>query len=143
MDDLHISTNTQQHKHKPEHSESSTPSDGSKNSATQTSEAKMTNNSGLRPLGRAVLLAPYDPEIKSSVIAIPEHVQSRMQQVDQRAIVVAVGPECWKDERQPRAKPGDKVMVAKYAGVMITGPKDHNVYRMVNANDIFTAIEEE
>jgi co-chaperonin GroES (HSP10) len=100
----------------------------------------MKNESGLKPLGRAVLLAPYEPEIKSSVIAIPDTVLDRTRMIDQRAVVVEVGPEAWKEESQPRAVPGDKVMIARYSGILVQGPNDGQSYRVVNCNDIFTAI---
>lgn len=62
---------------------------------------------------------------------------------DQRAIVIEVGSEAWSDEREPRAVPGDRVMLAKYTGVMIPGPADGKQYRMVNDKDIFAQITEE
>jgi len=62
---------------------------------------------------------------------------------DQRAIVIEIGSEAWADESEPRAKVGDRVMLAKYTGVMITGPGDGKQYRMVNDKDIFAQITEE
>ncbi len=100
-----------------------------------------TNTSGLEPLGSAVLLKPYGLEIKAGIIAIPDSVADRSRMVDQRAIVVAVGPECWKNEATPRAKPGDHVMIAKYAGVLIPGA-DGQQYRCINGNDVFLKITE-
>lgn len=62
---------------------------------------------------------------------------------DQRAVVIEVGPEAWQDEMGPRAVAGDRVMLAKYTGVMIAGPADGKQYRMVNDKDIFAQITEE
>jgi Co-chaperonin GroES (HSP10) len=101
------------------------------------------NESGLKPLGRAVLVAPYLPERKESVIFIPDEVHDRQQMIDQRAIVIEVGPNCWCDEPTPRAKPGDKVLIARFAGFMAKGTKDDKQYRFVNDRDIFAAIEVE
>lgn len=103
----------------------------------------MKNESGLKPLGRAVLIQPYTPERKESVIVLPDQVQATQQMVDQRAVVIEVGPNAWCDEPTPRAKPGDKVLVARYAGFMATGTSDGNQYRFVNDRDIFAAIEVE
>ena len=102
----------------------------------------MKNRSGLIPLGRAVLVEPYSPKksVRSSIIEIPKSAEERITMAEQRATVVAVGPEAWKDEREPRAKPGDKVMISAYAGTMAPGPKDGKTYRVVNANDIFLRI---
>ncbi|MDE2106522.1 MAG: co-chaperone GroES [Patescibacteria group bacterium] len=102
----------------------------------------MMNESGLRPLGQAVLVQAYEPERKKSMIVMPDIVEERTQMVEMRAVVVAVGPACWEDEKAgPRAKPGDKVLVSKYAGVLAKGTADGKQYRLVNARDIFCAIE--
>jgi hypothetical protein len=58
-----------------------------------------------------------------------------------RAVVVECGPACWPDE-PPRAKPGDVVLVAKYAGFIATDPKSGEPYRFVNDRDIFAGIQE-
>lgn len=103
----------------------------------------MVNESGLKPLGRAVLVAPYEPERVQSLIVIPESIQGTQQMIEQRAVVIEVGTNCWCDEPTPRAKPGDKVLVARYAGYMATGTKDGKPYRFINDRDIFAAIERE
>jgi co-chaperonin GroES (HSP10) len=59
---------------------------------------------------------------------------------DLRAIVVEVGPAAWADEREPRARVGDKVLVSKHSGVMMIGTLDGKQYRVVNDNDIFAKI---
>lgn len=101
------------------------------------------NESGLKPLGRAVLVQPYEPERKQSLIVLPDEVQGRQMMVEQRAVVIEVGANCWHDEPTPRAKPGDKVLVARFAGYMATGTKDGKSYRFINDRDIFAAIEGE
>ena len=103
----------------------------------------MENKSGLKPLGRAVLIQPYEPEFRSSIIAIPDSVSSMTTMLEQRAIVVEVGPEAWKEEASPRAKPGDKVFVTKFAGFMARGILDNEQYRFINDRDIFASITEE
>ena len=103
----------------------------------------MENTSGLKPLGRAVLIRPYEPERKASVIAIPDSVQQRAAMVNTRAVIVAVGPTAWFDEPSARAAPGDKVFVTAYAGFMATGTKDGEQYRLVNDGDVFCQIAEE
>jgi Co-chaperonin GroES (HSP10) len=102
----------------------------------------MENKSGLKPLGRAVLIEPYAPERKHGVIIIPDEALGRDQMVEQRAIIVEVGPSCWPDE-PARAKPGDKVLVARFAGFMAQGTADGKQYRFVNDRDIFAQIEVE
>lgn len=103
----------------------------------------MINESGLEPRGVAVLIEAYEPERKGALIEIPDQVQRQMSIVDQRALVIAVGPHAWFDEGGPRAIPGEKVLVTKYAGMMAKGPKDGRQYRLVNDRDIFCVITDE
>lgn len=100
------------------------------------------NSSGLIPLGHAVLVRPYEPERHAGMIQIPEQVRLNMQAVDQRAVVVAVGPEAWKGQAA-WAKPGDRVLVTKHAGY-IAGEgqtQDKQTYRLVQDRDIFCRID--
>lgn len=103
----------------------------------------MENTSGLKPLGHAVLIEMYEPERKASLIDVPDFVKERTDMVEQRAIVIAVGDACWDDEKEPRCKPGDKVIVTKFAGYFAKGPLDGKRYRLVNDRDIFCAITAE
>ena len=104
---------------------------------------KFPNPSGLMPLGHAVLVRPYIPEIKktNSMIVIPDQVRQSMQSVDQRAVVIAVGPLAWENEGLARAKPGDKVLVTRFAGYITDQTEDGAEYRLVNDRDIFCRID--
>jgi co-chaperonin GroES (HSP10) len=102
---------------------------------------QFVNESGIAPLGHAVLVQTYEPEITSSVIALPNAVTERMAMVEQRCIVVAIGPAAWQDEKQARAKPGDRVLVTKFAGWLTTQTKDGKPYRLVNDRDIFARLD--
>ena len=103
---------------------------------------KTENTSGLAPLGRAVLVKHYEPERKQGLIELPDIVKDRTQMVEQRALVIEVGPACWPDE-PPRAKPGDLVLISKMAGYMALGPADGERYRLINDRDIFARITKE
>ena len=100
------------------------------------------NKSGLKPVGHAVLVEPYEPEIKKSLIELPSQVKERTAMVETRAIVVDVGPAAWEDEKVPRANIGDKVFITKFAGVMAVGIADGKQYRLINDRDIFCRLEE-
>ena len=102
----------------------------------------MSNQSGLAPLGRAVLIEHYEPERKKGLIEIPDIVKDRTLLVEQRAIVVEIGPACWPNE-PPRAQPGDKVLISKMAGYLAVGPADGKRYRLINDADIFCRITED
>jgi co-chaperonin GroES (HSP10) len=101
----------------------------------------VVNKSGLKPLGRAVLIEPYAPALGSTLIHIPDDVMGREQMVEQRARIIAIGDNCWCDEPTPRAQVGDRVLVARYAGFQAQGTADGKMYRFVNDRDIFAAID--
>ena len=103
----------------------------------------LKNESGLKPLGKAVLVIPYEPEIQKSVIAIPDNVRQNTMTLETRGIVLECGSACWDDEADPRARVGDKVLLSRLAGVMARGTRDGKMYRLVNDRDVFCAIEVE
>jgi co-chaperonin GroES (HSP10) len=103
---------------------------------------KVSNTSGLEPAGRAVLLEPYEPERKGSLIEIPEFAKEKTFILESRAIVIAIGPAAWDDEKVPRAAVGDIVMVSGFSGRMVKGPADGKWYRCVNDRDLFIKVKE-
>lgn len=101
------------------------------------------NTSGLEPLGRAVMVKHYDPqEQMSKTIVIPKNVQDREVMVDQRAVVVAIGPSAWPDE-PARAAVGDRVLISRMSGHLVEGTFDGLKYRIINDRDIFARIVKE
>jgi co-chaperonin GroES (HSP10) len=105
-------------------------------------EATPINTSGVRPLGCSVLVEYYEPERRNTAIYIPESVRKGETLVEQRAIVVEIGVACWPNE-PPRAKVGDKVLIARMSGYALKGPADGKLYRIVNDRDIFAQITHE
>lgn len=102
----------------------------------------MSNESGLKPLGRAVLLEHYEPERKGGLIVIPDNVKDRTVMIEQRAVVIELGDHCYPDE-PARCRPGDKVLISKMAGYLAIGPADGKRYVIVNDRDIFARIVKE
>jgi co-chaperonin GroES (HSP10) len=101
------------------------------------------NQSGLTPLGRAVLLRMVElEELKAELIEIPDHVRAGSAVMETRGVVVAIGDACWSDEPAARAKVGDKVIITRLAGYVAKGPRDKQIYRLVNDRDIFCRVEE-
>ena len=103
---------------------------------------QVKNESGLAPLGRAILLEHYEPERKESMIVIPDNVKDRTVLLEQRAVVIEMGPNCYPDEPK-RCAPGDKVLVSRMAGYIAVGPADGKRYLMVNDRDVFARITKE
>lgn len=105
---------------------------------------QLNNESGLEPLGRALLVRMVElDEMKTQMIQIPDHVKRNSAVMEQRAEVVAIGPACWEDEKVRRCEPGDKVIVTKLAGYVARGPADGKLYRLINDRDVFCRITKE
>ena len=104
--------------------------------------SEVKNTSGVSPLGRAVLVEYYEPERKGTLVYVPESVRKGEVLIEQRAVVVEIGPACWPDE-PARAKVGDRVLIARLSGYQLTGPADGKLYRIVNDRDIFARIDYE
>lgn len=106
----------------------------------------MMNSSGLEPRGRAVLVRPYDPTMQKSELGrkliIPKEAMQQGLALEMMATVVAVGNHCWPEEPEPRANPGDLVIIAKMSGALVQGPKDGQWYRAINDRDLFMRVEE-
>jgi co-chaperonin GroES (HSP10) len=102
----------------------------------------IVNKSGLHPSGVAVLTMPYEPEVKvwSDTLIIPDMVRASLQVLENRVVVVEIGPAAWNDEAQPRAALGDVVLITKHAGFVATGA-DGKLYRICNGRDIFCRMD--
>jgi co-chaperonin GroES (HSP10) len=100
------------------------------------------NKSGLHPSGEAILLRLYDPETRSSAIYVPPMVSARQAMIETRGIILEIGSQAWLDEDEPRHEIGDKVLIGRYSGTIMEGPRDKIKYRMVNARDIYCGIDD-
>ena len=65
----------------------------------------------------------------------------RMAQV--RALLVAIGGNCFEDWDDPIPEPGDRVMVMKYAGIHDIEGADGRSYQICTARDITAILEDE
>jgi co-chaperonin GroES (HSP10) len=95
------------------------------------------NTSGITPVGWRVLIKPQEVRevSKGGIILNTEMGKDREQMGNTTGIVIAVGSQCYADEPHPWCEVGDKVIFAKYAGLMYLG-KDGHKYRMINDKDI-------
>jgi co-chaperonin GroES (HSP10) len=100
---------------------------------------EIENNSGFRPVGKAVLLRAFEMLEKTGRVFIPDDVLMSSSAADTEGIVVAIGPDCWKDAT-PRAKVGDKVLITRFTGGMIKG-SDGYIYRMIPGDAIYAVKE--
>lgn len=105
------------------------------------------NNSGIAPLDLRVLVLPDDVERKTAGgIIIPESASEQKKFAMQKGALVAVGENAWEEaaSRSPsfvKPKAGDRVLIAKYGGVRVTG-LDGVEYILMNDEDIIGRLEE-
>ena len=99
----------------------------------------MSNYTGITPLLNRILIKPMVVvnQTASGIIVSTEGMSEREQLGNTTGEVIAVGPDAFKEDgyTTPPIKSGDKVIMAKYAGLMYVG-KDGNKYRMINHSDI-------
>ena len=75
------------------------------------------NEAGITPVGHCVLVRMDDVERETaSGIIIRDEQADREEMSGTKATVVAVGAGAWYDQKQPWAKVGDHIMMAKFAG---------------------------
>ena len=95
------------------------------------------NKSGIHPKGWRVLLKPLEVTNKteSGIIIATDEVSEREQMANTTGEVIEMGDECntW-------CSVGDRVVHAKYAGLMYLG-KDGVKYRVVNDEDIVAILD--
>jgi co-chaperonin GroES (HSP10) len=99
----------------------------------------MSNYTGITPLLNRVLIKPMFVTNVSAggIIIATDDMSEREQLGNTTGEVIEVGPDAFKEEGydEPPVKPGDKIIMAKYAGLMYVG-RDGKKYRMINHDDI-------
>lgn len=95
------------------------------------------NESGINPVGWRVLVHPLEVKkvSKGGIILSTEATEEREQMGNTTGVVIAMGDQCYADEPSPWCSVGNKVIFAKYAGLLYLG-KDGKKYRMINDKDI-------
>jgi chaperonin GroES len=100
------------------------------------------NTSGLQPCEYKILIEPEEVELKSAggiVLATATTEKEKMAQV--RGKLIAVGGNAFEDWKEPIPKVGDRVMYAKYAGLVVKG-KDGQDLRLANDKDLTAIVAE-
>lgn len=97
----------------------------------------MSNESGINPVGWRVLIKPQEVKkvSKGGIILTTETTEAREQMGNTTGLVVAMGDQCYSDVPTKWCEVGDKIIFAKYAGLLYLG-KDGNQYRMINDKDV-------
>jgi co-chaperonin GroES (HSP10) len=79
--------------------------------------SKSTNEAGITPVGHCILVRMDEVErTTASGIVIRDEQADKEEMSGTKATVIAVGACAWSDQKQPWAKVGDNIMMAKFAG---------------------------
>ena len=104
-------------------------------------EQAILNTSGIRPLDLRVLVLPDPVEVKTSGgIILPDQHKEREKFAMQFGTLIAAGETAWEEacarsNQFAKPEPGDRVVISRYAGTILTG-KDGKDYRLMNDEDI-------
>lgn len=102
----------------------------------------MSNDPGVLPVEYKCLVLPITvEEVTAGGIIMPSQVVDAEQIAATEGTLVAAGGmafDDWKDARKPQV--GDKLLIAKYAGVTYKG-RDKREYRILNDKDILAILE--
>lgn len=103
-------------------------------------EQAIVNRSGIQPLDLRVLVLPDAVEVKTSGgIILPDQHKEREKYAMQFGTLIAVGENAWEEASArgnfTKPVPGDRIVISKYGGVILTG-KDGADYRLMNDSDI-------
>lgn len=98
---------------------------------------------GVTPCGHRLVVYPMPVErTTASGIIIHDVLANREEMAQIEAVVVSVGPSCWADQPvKDWAKPGDTVLIAKFAGMVRKGWDDKS-YRVINDLDVVCIVQE-
>lgn len=101
------------------------------------------NNSGIHPAGDRVLIKPEEvEEVSKGGIIIIDEAREKYGLAQVFGTLVAVGPDAWSDYSGAFAEVGDRVLFAKYGGLVVTG-KDGEAYRLSNDTDITAVVDDD
>lgn len=97
------------------------------------------NKSGVQPIGTKVLVMPDQIADKVGSIMLPGDTVERNSLAVTTGTVIAVGAGAFSDwanaDKETYPKPGDRVHIAKYAGLVIDG-MDGEQHRLVQDVEI-------
>lgn len=105
------------------------------------------NTSGFAPLDLKVIVMPDPVQDKIGSIYVPETAKEKEKFAKAEGTLIAIGENAWEEAASrsakfTRPKPGDRILIGKYSGVLIEG-KDGKDYRIMNDEDVLALLEGE
>jgi len=98
------------------------------------------NSSGITPKGYTLLIELDPVNDKEGFLAKTEQKIEAERLSQTNATVIAIGPQAWKEESEPRCQVGDKIIFRLYAGEMKTG-NDGKKYRIIDDQSVYATKE--
>lgn len=100
------------------------------------------NRSGLTPFDlRVVVLVDGVEKVTKGGIILPEPTVDKEKYAVVKGTLVAAGANAFKEAKIAHPIPGDRVMIAKYGGIMMTNAEGED-YRLMNDEDIVGWLKE-
>ena len=101
------------------------------------------NKSGISPTGYRILILADVPEEKThGGIIIPISEKEKFDHASKTGLVVAIGPEAYRESTGPWCSEGDRICYARYSGEHLTGA-DGKLYRLINDDSVQAVITDE
>lgn len=99
-------------------------------------------NPGIHPVEYKVLVRPdpVEEKSKSGIILSVGEAKEREQMAQVKGTLIAIGGNAFEDWRGKVPQPGDRVMIAKYAGLVCRG-EDNSEYRLCNDKDVSAVLD--
>lgn len=99
------------------------------------------NPSRLQPVEFKILVKPDKVDEMSGPLFVPAHVRDKLQLAEIKSTLIASGGNAFEDWAGVKPQPGDRVYIAKYAGLYVKG-EDGEEYRLCNDKDVVAIINE-
>ena len=110
------------------------------NDAWATEDDVETPKNVPQPVGYRILIRPKGPVSKTKGgIYLPDKNKDTQSYLNSVGQVIAMGPECYSDRKQPWCKVGDWVLFGRYAGARISVQNVKMV--IVNDDEIIASLE--
>lgn len=104
----------------------------------------MINESGIHPKGHRILVRPLEISTQSAggIVIVTEGQKEREDMANTTGEVIEMGPEVFHDCSSVWCLPGDRVVFAKYSGLLYLG-KDGRKYRIINDENIVAVLDDD
>jgi co-chaperonin GroES (HSP10) len=101
------------------------------------------NKCGITPVGTVLVILPDPVEetSESGIVLTTASESDRLKLAQTDGVVIAIAPDAFTDlgESKPRCKVGDRVIFAKYAGMIRKGNDDVE-YRLIHDRDVLAVL---